>query len=807
MPLKQSLLFAMLAISAFAPSAALAQAPVRETIDFNTGWRFLQADTAHAEEVALDDSAWRTVTVPHDWSIAGPIDQKYPSGAAGAFFSTGVAWYRKSFSLPANESHRLIYIVFDGVMANSDVWINGFHLGHRPNGYVSFFYDLTSHVNFGASVRNVIAVRCDTSKQPASRWYEGGGIYRPVRLVLVRDVHLEPWGTFVTTPTATAERAIVRAESTVVNESVASRKASLEITLIAPDGRPAASIVTPRQIIAPGAKAHFIAEIPVRTPELWQIDHPALYRAQVRVKTDHAAATDDEQLHFGIRESHFDAATGFWLNGRNFKIKGVALHADGGAFGIAVPNAVWERRMAALRTLGVNAIRTAHNPPSPQFLDLCDRMGFLVMEELFDCWSVGKNPYDYHLDFGQWASTDIRDTVRRDRNHPSIILWNAGNEIRETSNAEHAKGILASLIEVFHENDSTRPVTQSLFRPNVSHDYDDGFADMLDVVGQNYRDNELLAAHAQKLSRKILGTESGHGREVWLALRDHAPYSGQFLWAGIDYMGETGQWPNISRPTGLLDRTAMPHPRAWERQSWWAEEPNVHIVRRANPTEESANDSNYKSVQPTLQEPLLRDWNPRNTTPHSESIEVYTNCDEAELLLNGQTLGRQKLHPDATSLTWDVPYAPGSLKAVGYNHGTPAAEDQLRTAGKAARILLTPEHATLSPDGDDVVMVVAIVMDDAGVPVPGSDPAASADLQFAVSGPTEIVATDNGSVTDHESFLLPHHHLYGGRAIAFLRATASSGSIRIQASTAGLVGGDVQLTAVPAKSGGFVHTF
>jgi len=800
MLLKRFLLCIALAL---VPLAALAQTPVRTVVDFNGGWKFLQGDPANAEQAATDDSSWRAVEVPHDWSIAGPVDPKNPSGPGGGFFPTGIAWYRKSFFLPAKDAHRHAYIAFDGVMANSDVWINGFHLGHRPNGYVSFFYELTGHLRFGANAHNVLAVRCDTSKQPASRWYEGGGIYRPVRLVLTNDVHLEPWSTFVTTPVVTAGKATVRIESAVVNESSTPRKTALEIVLTAPDGRKVGTVTTPQQTVAPGARVPFFVQLPVPTPDRWDMDHPALYKARVRVKTSDSAASDDEQVQFGIREFHFDPATGFWLNGRNFKIKGVAIHADGGAVGIAVPTAIWERRLNALRALGVNAIRTAHNPPSPEFLDLCDRMGFLVMDELFDCWTVGKNPYDYHLDFQQWSSIDVRDTVRRDRNHPSIILWSAGNEIHDTPHAELAHGILARLLAVFHENDATRPVTQALFRPNVSHDYDNGLADMLDVVGQNYRENEILAAHAQKPSRAILGTENTHDRAAWLALRDHAPYSGQFLWSGIDYLGEAGQWPLITHPFGLLDRTGIHHPRALERQSWWSTAPNIHIARRVGAAESSAIDPGYESVPPSAREPLLLDWSPRNTAPHSESVEVYTNCEEAELFLNGASLGRQKQHPDASPLTWSVPFAPGALKAVGYRQGNPVAEDQLHTAGKQVRLVLSSDRRTLSPGRNDALVLTVAAVDDAGVLVPD----AAAQVQFSVSGPGRIAATDNGSNTDHEPFLLPQHRLSGGRAIAILQATASAGRILVRVTAPGLAEGEAQFTAVVSDFSEFTRAF
>jgi beta-galactosidase len=804
-------LLAAAALCALPALGASADANARTVIDFNPQWKFFAGDVPHAEEASLDDKAWTAIAVPHDWSIAGPVDAKNPSGQGGGFFPTGVAWYRKSFSLPTTAAHRRTYIAFDGVMANSDVWINGYHLGHRPNGFVSFYYDLTGHVQFGPESHNVLAVRCDTSRQPASRWYEGGGIYRPVRLVELDSVHLEPWSTVVTTPEISPDKATVAVRSTVINDSNAPQQVALKIVLTAPDGRLVGTLVTPVQTVAAGTQAHFSGQIAVTQPQIWDIAHPWLYRAHVSVHPATTAkgapslgmAHDDERVNFGIRAFHFDPETGFWLNGRNFKLKGAALHADGGAMGIAVPLSIWESRLTALRALGVNAIRTAHNPPSPEFLDLCDRMGFLVMDELFDCWTVGKNPYDYHLDFEQWSEMDARETVRRDRNHPSIILWSAGNEIHDTPNAELAHKILAKLIAIFHDKDSTRPVTQALFRPNVSHDYDNGLADMLDVVGQNYRENEILAAHAQKPSRAIVGTENTHDRNAWLALRDHAPYSGQFIWAGIDYLGESGTWPNISRPLGLLDRTGRPHARGWERQSWWADQPVVHMVRRMGATEKAAIDPGYESVPTNLREPLQADWTPRVSGPHTETVEVYTNCDEAELFLNGTSLGRQQLHADATPLTWSVAYAPGALKVVGYRHGSQVAEDLLQTAGKPARIVLSSERTKLALDRNDVVAVVATAVDDAGVAVPD----ASQLVRFSVSGSAQIVATDNGSVSEHASFQLPERRMYAGRAVVLVRATAAAGAIEIHASADGMKPGAYPMHATPSAKSETLRSF
>ncbi len=469
--------------AAMAAHAVTGSISTRKVQRFTDGWRFLQSDAVGAESPSFDDSSWHTVTLPHDWAIAGPVDSKNPSGQGGGFFPAGIGWYRKTFVVPASAATRRTFIVFDGVMANSDVWINGELLGHRPYGYISFCYDLTEHLHYGGS--NTVAVRVDDSQQPASRWYAGAGINRQVRLVETSSTHIEPWGTFVSTPSVSAASATIHVRSTVANQSTAPSTVSLLVSLVAPDGRRIKSFSSTARTIAARADGDLEAEATIANPDRWDLDHPALYTIHAIV-LDHNQRIDEEVVPFGIREFHFDPDKGFFLNGRHHKIYGVALHTDAGALGTAVPVAAWERRLSALRALGVNAIRTAHNPPAPEFLDLADRMGFLVMDEMFDCWTVGKNPYDYHLYFKEWALRDTADTVRRDRNHPSIILWSAGNEIHDTPHPEIAIPILKLLVETFHQNDPTRPVTQALFRPNASHDYEDGLADLLDVVGQNY---------------------------------------------------------------------------------------------------------------------------------------------------------------------------------------------------------------------------------------------------------------------------------------------------------------------------------
>jgi beta-galactosidase len=759
--------------------------------NFDAGWNFLKAGAPGAEQIQFADSAWRKLDVPHDWSIEGPFAETNSTGPAGAYLPNGIGWYRKHFSLPEVFSDRLVFVEFDGVMANSDVWINGFHLGNRPYGCVSFSYDLTGHLNFGGK-ENVLAVRADNSVQPASRWYSGAGIYRHVRLVATDPVHVEHWGVFVSTPKVSREEATVNVQTAITNSSDTMRKITLQTIILAPGGKAVASIKT-NGTLANGTSAEFRQEVIFPNPRLWNLDDPELYRAVTTVRSG-GAILDEETNSFGIRDAHFDAATGFWLNGKNLKIKGVGVHFDGGAFGTAVPMGVWEHRLAELKKLGVNAIRTAHNPPAPEFLDLCDRMGFLVIDELFDCWTVGKPSLegellaDYHLYFDAWSSTDAGDTVRRDRNHPSVILYSAGNEIHDTPHVELATNILARLVKVLHAGDPTRPVTQALFRPNVSHDYDDGLADLLDVIGQNYRENEILAAHAQNPARKIIGTENSHSRASWLALRDHAPYAGQFLWAGVDYLGESRRWPVISSGSGLLDRTGTPKPMAFERQSWWSDAPMVRIVRRTATADSNPANAGANAADRYLQT-SFSDWTPTNLQPHTENVEVYSNCKEVELFLNSQSLGAQTINADASPRIWDVPFAPGILKAVARNNKRIVATDKLQTAGKPAKIVLSTETKKLSPAWDDVAIVRAKIVDAKGVQIPYANDL----ISFKVSGPGVIAAVDNADRASHESFQAGERRAFLGECVAFMKATAASGKIVLTAAAPGLDAGSITI--------------
>ena len=813
-----SLLAVTLAAFPFAHAAPTLKASDPRVVEpFTDGWKFHQGDASGAETTSFADITWDSVTLPHDWAIAGPVAEDAPSRGAGGFFPTGIGWYRKSFTVPAidtmQNSTRRIFLVFDGVMANSDVYLNGDLLGHRPYGYVSFVYELTSHLKPG---NNVVAVRVDDSQQPASRWYPGAGINRQVRLVTTDDVHIVPWGTFVTTPAVSADSATIHVRSTIKNESSAPSTLKLQVQLIDPKGATVKSFESPAtsSTLAAGETADIAAETTIPHPDRWDLDHSALYTVHATVLRN-GKPVDDEDVPFGIREFHFDPNQGFFLNGTHHKIYGAAMHTDGGAVGTAVPLAVWERRLTELRKLGVNAIRTAHNPPAPEFLDLCDRMGFLVMDEMFDAWTVGKNTWDYHVYFREWNVRDTTDSVMRDRNHPSIILWSAGNEIHDTPHPEIAIPILKTLVETFHQNDPTRPVTQALFRPNVSHDYDDGLADLLDVVGQNYREQEILKAHADKPSRKIVGTENTHDRNQWVAMRDHPEYSGQFLWSGVDYLGEAGRWPAIGSGSGLLLSNALTRPRALERESWWSTTPVVKMARRvqaqrqgpvdpgyASPTsnnQAAAQNSPQAPLDPTVRfgQPLLADWTPKDLTPHPETVEVYTNAEEVELFLNGKSLGVQKLHPDASPIVYHVAFEPGTLKAVARTGGKEIASGMLKTAGKPARLELVTDKPTmpLTPDWNDVRYVTATLVDDAGTRIPDSQ----TEVTFSVAGSAKVIAVDNGDMLDHEPFQAAQRHLYDGNVCALVRGDATAGSATITASAPGVAAASISLSEAPAS--------
>ena len=542
---------------------------VRSVSSFDDGWLFYKGDATGADQASFADSSWRSLSVPHDWSIEGPFDMNATTTGAGGYLPAGVGWYRKHFMLPSTMSGSRVFVEFDGVMANSDVYINGTHLGNRPYGYVSFRYEITAQAMFG-SAGNVIAVRADDSAQPASRWYAGAGIYRHVRLIATNPVHVAQWATVVTTPTVSSTSATVHVQTTVTNQGTASQSVTVQAVVSDPTGTKLAPVTSAAQNIAAGASADFSVDVPVSNPKLWSPSSPSMYQLALDVMGG-TTALDDDIVPFGIRTIKYDPTAGFSVNGTSMKLQGMGLHPDISGLGTAVPMRAWQRRLAQIKAIGVNAVRTAHNPFAPEFYDLCDRMGIMVLDEFFDAWTQHKLAADYGgADFNMWGTMDMTDTLKRDRNHPSVVLYSIGNEIRDSLTSRETTA--TSLVSTCHTVDPARPVTQALFRPMMSGDYPGATLDILDVFGGNYRITEVTAAIALSPPHAGVVTEDGSTTTAdWSTVTSTPALVGDFFWTSHDYLGEAGGlWPTVGSSTGIMDRMGTMKPIAYTFQTLWA---------------------------------------------------------------------------------------------------------------------------------------------------------------------------------------------------------------------------------------------
>jgi len=772
-------------------TASAASSPARTRVDFDAGWLFNRGDFANAALPAFNDSGWRRVSLPHDWSVEGPFSADCGSG--NGYAPGGFGWYRKHFRLDAEHKGKIVSIEFDGVYDYAEVWINGQFVGGRPYGYSSFECTLTPHVKFGSD-DNIVAVRVDHSRFADSRWYTGSGIYRHVRLRITDPLCIGHWGAFVTTPRVGEDSAVVRIETTIKNGSGRNRPFVLESEVVAADGRVMASRTTPGRLEADKNQT-WVQEITVAGPQRWSIDSPVLYTLRSRLAAD-STVVDETSTPFGIRTIRFDPDKGFLLNESQVKLKGVCVHHDAGCLGAAVPEKVWERRLRALKELGVNAIRTSHNPPAPELLDLCDRLGLMVKDEAFDEFTPPKNKwvsgwnagvpsrFGYGEMFTEWSVTDIQDMVHRDRNHPCVIMWSIGNEIDypndpfshpvleknyrpENPPAENLVKHAKPLIEAVKKLDSTRPVTAALASLAMSDAV--GLGELLDIVGYNYQESRYAADHKRYPNRVIFGSENGHQFSNWAVVRDNDYVAGQFLWTGIDYLGEARAFPNRANGAGLLDLCGFKKPNAWFRQGLWSETPMVYLCAAAG------GGTRMRAARGE------EHWNwPANTTV---AVSCYSNCPEVLLTLNGRTIGTRRL-VDAVEgvLGWDVPYEPGILKAVGSRNGKPVCEFTLKTAGDARRIELQTDATQLRADGKDICHVEFRIVDAQGVRVPGADQS----LTFELEGPAEIIGIGNGDLNNTEDCKGRVHKAYQGRGLAILRSTQVAGKISLRVTAPGL---------------------
>lgn len=723
----------------------------RDIRSLDAGWQFVLSDVSIDEISDID--GWRQVNVPHDWSIEGEFDRTDPTGQGGAYLPAGIGWYRKSIKTDIAPDERL-FLEFDGVMACSSVFVDGKPAGYRPNGYVGFTYDITELITPGKDA--VVSVRVDNSVQPASRWYTGSGINRHVRLVRKNVCHIPAQGVF-----AWYDDGRLNVQTSVSNTSDNPVKVRLQYVLKDSDGKVNTRKNGPEFQIAAGSSGQQTETVNVRNPHLWQTDAPYLYTLEVSV-IEGRNELDSEIITTGLRTIRFDNETGFRLNGKNIKMYGVCLHSDAGGLGTAVPASVWEYRLSILRRLGVNAIRMAHNPADPVLMELCDRKGLLFMAESFDTWNTPKNHAEkgYNLYFDEWWEQDTRAMVEQARNHPSVVIYSVGNEIRDNLNNTEGFEKYRKQQDLIHSLDNTRPVTMALFRPNSSGVYKNGFAEIMDVVGQNYRVDELKAYHDAHPEKAIIGTENTHDVQSWLMLRDDPSLCGQFLWAGIDYLGEAA-WPQVMWSTSLLDVTGGVKPAGLQRASWWLNYPFVAFARHA--------DNNGAG-------PLVSDWTPADMDTYDQAvIEVYSNCQEVELLLDGESLGRQPMPDNARPALFTVNFNPGKLEIVGYNDDAEAARCSARTAGEPARLFITRVGGQSDAGSDSVEILSIQIVDKDYTVCPNSD----RKLRLSISG-AELLAVDNADVLAHDT---THKSMefstFQGRMVAYIRRAPDSAKVSV----------------------------
>ncbi|MGC6424717.1 MAG: sugar-binding domain-containing protein [Lentimonas sp.] len=798
------------------------------SLNFNDNWQFTLDVPVDAQLPSHDASKWRTLSVPHDWSIEHSFTQE-KAGGAGAFLPGGVGWYRKQFKLPESAKNQVTWIEFDGVYNNAEVWINGAYLGIHPYGYTPFSYDLTEHLKFGDG-ENVIAVRVDRSAWLDCRWYPGSGIYRDVKLVSTPKVHIPQWGTFITTPTATAEIAEVKVETTLRNSDSESQTIELSIEI---DGQ---SVRTAHTLGA-GATEVIEHRIQVEQPKLWDTENPNLYTATSKLSNG-----DELETTFGIRDIQFNKDHGFFLNGKRTVFKGVCLHHDGGAVGAAVPDGVWERRLQKLRDLGCNSIRTAHNPPSEAFLDICDRMGFLVQDETFDEWD---HPKDKRLNYNQmtaseetegytryfreWDKRDSDAMMLRDRNHPSIVMWSIGNEIEWTypgytdaagywNEEEQAKGASyydteppyddakrKAIFDAFDRGefelaetaerltgyiralDTTRPVTSNMVLPIIAQQ--SGYSDLLDFDGYSYRQAVYHYGRERRPNKLILGSENWAQWSEWKHVLENEWIAGIFLWPGISYLGESRNWPQKSNRWGLLDLAGFEMPRAHYFKSLWTDDPMVHIgctpLAKSNylldgngaVVEDPENPRPSQWDWPVLQE----HWNHR--AEEAVYIEVYSNCENVELLLNGCSLGT-KFQSDSEDriFRWVTPFKPGELAAVARKSDAVVAEQQIQTAGEPTGIRLSV-HEQQQPTNDSAIAhITAELVDAKNRLVKHTDQT----VHFTIEGAAKNIGVDNGSPYSMEPHKADSYPTDNGKCLLILQAEFSFDNVSVTARSNGL---------------------
>lgn len=791
--------------------------------DFTENWRFILADSlADYSSVQIDDSDWRLLNLPHDWSIEYDFSEKNPASPGGGALPGGIGWYRKTFNIDINDSGKRIYIDFDGIYQNSEVWINGNYLGKRPNGYISFRNDLTPYIKFGED--NIIAVKVDNSEQPNSRWYSGSGIYRNVWLEIKNNIHIDQWGVYVTTPKINGDSATINISVHLKNNTREEPHVSIENILLNDKGK----------VINKTERAHthalrgmnsVIQEIEITNPVLWSVENPHLYKVVSRVKLD-GEIIDEEETSFGIRSFEFDAKKGLLLNGEHIKINGVCNHHDLGCLGAAVNTRAIERQLEILKEMGCNGIRCAHNPPAPELLDLCDKMGFIVMNEAFDMWRKKKTTHDYSQYFAEWYEKDLKDLILRDRNHPSVFIWSIGNEVleqwshnnmdninlqdanvllnqtQEINEEDYISGktnintlLTQRLVEIVKTIDPYRPVTAGCNETKISNHLFQSKS--LDIIGFNYHLKDYAAVPENFPGKPFIATETVSGlmsrgyymmpsdsmfiwpeswdkpffrdinqcssydnchvpwgnshEESWKSIKNSDFIAGQYIWTGFDYLGEPTPfwWPSRSSYFGIIDLAGFPKDIYFMYQSEWTDKNVLHIFPHWN-------------------------WEPGKLV---DIWVYYNNADEVELYLNNKSLGVKKKENNDLHICWRVPFEAGSIKAISRKKGKEILSKEIKTAGKAVSIRMTPDREKIVANGKDLSFITVEAIDENGNIVSTANDL----IAFSIEGDGTIAGTDNGDPTDHNSLKKPERRLFNGKCLVVIQSGKTSGNIKLKA--------------------------
>jgi beta-galactosidase len=778
-------------------NVAQSQSTVIGTVNFDNSWRFHLGGMLGGEQPQLDDSKWEAIDLPHDWSIEdipgthSPFTPNSINQVGGGFTTQGTAWYRKTFLVPLIDTDKQIIIQFDGVYMNADVYINGRHLGNHPYGYTSFFYNITKYLKFGD--KNTIAVEVKNEGQN-SRWYTGSGIYRHVWLKTLNQVHIAQWGTYITTPDVEKTMAVVNIKYNLINEG--SKNANINvITHYRINKGVEVYKTTVESTLKAGEQIEVSSIAKINNPQLWSCDSPRLYQAVTEIYQN-KKLIDKEERSFGIRKISFDVNSGFLLNGEPIKLKGGCFHDDNGPLGAKAYDRAEERKVELLKESGFNAIRCSHNPPSPAFLDACDSLGMLVIDEAFDVWNVGKNPYDYHLYFKDWWQTDLESMLMRDRNHPSIIMWSIGNEIPEKASPLGYQ-TAQKLADYVRAKDPTRPVTAAV--DGMAPDKDPFFA-ALDVCGYNYavqgddlETNKYVTDHQRKPLRIMFGTESYplEAFDTWMTVKDNKYVLGDFVWTAWDYIGEASiGWRGYPQNhdfypwnlafCGDIDICGSKRPQSYYRDALWkVNQLSIFVVPPyssfpKNPNIASWSKWNWNDVVPEW------NWNGQQDKPFE--VQVYSSCEQVELFLNNRSLGIKSTNRSTRYIAdWKVPYHSGELKAIGYDKGKIVNQAVIKTSGKPISLKLYADRTILKANNEDLSYITVSIIDKNG----NVNPQAENLLSFSIVGDGKIVGVGNANPMSVESYQAYQRKAWKGKCLVIVKAGKSQGKLVFKVNSTG----------------------